>query len=849
MERPLEEEHKSHDDAATAASAEAPPPPGAGEVGKMKTAQEHVWAQNTDTGGLLTRPRGRSGFDIAEQNRKQAMERLGVFHPKSEEENLVQQLQQEITQLKAQVEEERLKRFEEVQNTKTRLRTEEESLNLELKALSRKLHESREQHSLEVKRVRSDALRDLLDQVNKGKGHAFEKVQQELMATLQAQLNQGSGELYERVMIAARSGLEKEVREQRGSLYSTVRSAVERDVEQELGRRSGELYERMQTDIRGEIMGEVEEQRAQDAARMEGMEREFNVKFFEALRAELQSKMESKYVAVLSETQEKADVIAEESVNRMLMASGEASEAIFSRMQTNLDALADLEQAHSAKIDEQLENGVGRLKELLNSHQEAMEGSRAVLKELQEQERQVLSECIERAAGDKAAFEASIKAKYESLMEALSDKHKHESEELLKRQIALHSRETSLEQEVLQIRATALRAAEEACHVEWEQTLARREQAWKQEEAQRNKALADRFFKRFESVHAEMEKKLQRIVELHKFADESWVEMHHELAEKARRREEDFRKVCKAVFDKRMDTFVAECDKRIGATQVLCLERASIEAETRASLEARVEQVRAEAEIDKADFAKEMEARMGESLAALKQSHAREVAALARELGEARAQIVGLQGVHAQKMHKATLERVEETFEIAEMQRGDKRRQACLSHGEASLAKHRERILQLWATMDLTSRDYEPFLLEVFAATTFSPQIEQSFERHVAMLSKKAPLLKLVVQREAVKHQLEQWFFQNTAKDGNNSEQLYCNVQKDALLAELGRLDASLLSQLDDFEATFPRERVFWQGENYRQTLERDIARIPGARLAAQAAAAKDDADCTEAEL
>ena len=90
--------------------------------------------------------RQRTTSKVRDDNRKQALERLGVFVPKSKEETEVAELRKQVAQLEANLERERAQRFHDEQSIKSQQVKDTVSASAELAGLSRKLHAERVSH-------------------------------------------------------------------------------------------------------------------------------------------------------------------------------------------------------------------------------------------------------------------------------------------------------------------------------------------------------------------------------------------------------------------------------------------------------------------------------------------------------------------------------------------------------------------------------------------------------------------------------------------------------------------------------------------------------------------------------
>ncbi|GBG24379.1 Hypothetical Protein FCC1311_005972 [Hondaea fermentalgiana] len=810
----------------------------------------------------------------SDHRRKHALERLGVYHPKSKEESQVASLQLEVKELRDALERERALRFRDEQKSKSLQRREEQSLSSELSALSRKLHETRANHQEEMKRVHATAAAEVEEQIDRQRGPVFERLEERMMTLLRSQVNAGEGKLLDLVMEATAGFVEQECAEGPGNpVFRSIRQGVEDKLRNACALRTGSLYESIERDVRGQLAKENAAALAQQAAEAETLEREYHLKLETAIK-DMQAKLHGEHTklrnelsAAMHETGEASlDAFmqmfhhkAEESMEAMLAQSSQTHEAVSARLAEHLEKLASVQDAHATRVRAMVDEGASRLSEALAtqrrgdeareaSEKDILSGQITALSQIVQQERDAWHASLESIRGqheesrkgfedlfkqerermetEKTAFEATIRAQYELLASTLREEHAETAKTAMERQVELSAKEALMERTESRMAAEAAQRAEKQAATKWEQTLRDKAAAWKREEEERRVMLQTDLAQRFDTQLRGVEDRLQAAHELRAATEAAWAEEQTRIIDTFAHTETSFKETCERLFHERMDRYVRASEKRLRALQEEILQQAANAAETRAQLELRVEKVRVCGELDKAAYVAEVQKIHERSLADLREQHTAALSELAEELRKARQEIQVLKSAHVLGVQQTMSDRIGDSVELEKLQarlgEEEMRRRA----GAQAMQEHRERIISLWGSLKLEASDCESFFLEIFHAAPYSADFEKLLERHLHMLAARIPIAKLLGEREALTQALSQGSW-----DVRNAPQV--RVEKECLLARLGGLNKRLEVELERFRAQFPNED--W-ARACQKELQTSLRVVPGATLSFAAA-------------
>lgn len=804
----------------------------------------------------------------SEHLRRNALERLGVYHPKSKEESQVTSLQAEVKELRDTLERERALRFREEQKTKSLQRKEEESLSEELASLSRKLHETRANHQQELRRVQDSAVADVEEQLQRQRGPIYKKLEENMMALLQSQINSGQGELLERVIMATKGFVERQCSTGAGSVYRMIREGVEKDLLSECEIRKGSFYEGLERDIRGKIAKEMSEDNAKEAARFETLEREYHFKLINAvkeireklqaehdrLREELCATMDSTSEASLEAFVQFSHQKAEETTEAVLAQTKNTQTAIQDRLEQHLKNLMTSEEAHLNHMREMVEAGTKKLEEALqqqekdlelrtssekkalgtqlesisnvleherNSFRTSLETIRAQHQQSREDIASLLKLERERMETEKKTFEENLKAQFEMLTASLKEQQAEALAQTMRRQVDLTAKEALMEQKELQIARDATTQAEIEVNTRWEEVLREKRAAWKREEESRRISLESDLSHRFDLQLRAMEDRLQAAQELRASAEAAWAHEQTKVAQSFAKQEEQFKDTCERLFHERMDRYIEASEVKMQEIQEGILQEAASAAEVRAQLETRVDKIRAEAELSKAAYALQVQEKHQQDLVNLQSDHSREMTKLAEELKRAREEILTLKSLHVRALQQTTCERITDSVELQKLRDIMESEAVKLRAGERVLEQHRDKILSLWSILKLDASCYEDFLLEVFQTAPYSADLEKLLEQHVHTLAARIPITKTIAERDDVLTQLQ---VRSWTSRGETDE----HVEQERLLARFGSLNKRLEIQLDEYNQCFPHDSwALLQCASMQET----IRRVPGATL------------------
>jgi hypothetical protein len=917
--------------------------------------------------------RGARSESVADGARQAALARLGVFVPKSKEEEAAAALVAEIAQLKAALERERAQRFHDEQEWRSRKQDEGASQSEEMAGLSRKLHEQRVAHKEELARVKETALNDMVEQVQKGKGPVYKRMQEELNAQLQNQLNAGKGDLLERFMIAARAQVAKEVAGSKGAsgVYRDIRSVIEADLERDLELRQGTLYERLERDIRGRVLGDVAAERASERARLEGLERELHLRCeaFEAaaarrqaeasaalraavegeharLRGELTSQLAAQERQFLERYAGAVDAVSAEWAARLrarelewaqdllrreqerdsgaaaaleaakrqagavleqvVAASARSAEQSLAALKQHLDALQAAERRWGDAVQAQVREGGEALERTLEAHRveaaraaaaeeqrarqqgaaaeaalaagrdaaeqrelaqrQALEHARAQAATLLAQERDAFHASLGALAaareGDRAAFTealrseqrrvaaehaaqlAQVQASFAQLTHSLHEQRAAEQARLSARESELLAQGATMESARLRAAADTRREADQAADARWGAVLQGHAERWREDEAQRRADLLELLERRHALVVDQMQRSLVAAHDLQQCVEQAWARRAVQNEEQAREREQQFKQVCKALFETRMDDFARECAARFELMHAAALQQQAEQAEVRCQLEQRTLRARAEAAKAQTAHAAELERKHEAALADLTARHCQEVRQLAERLQRAHEEAAALRGLFAQGTHRNVVDRIKDSHDLLELRREIKQQEQRRSAGTKLLDQHRASALQLWASLRMGPPDYAPLLLKMLGAATFSPELLALLEQHVDALRLKVPLLRLAAERELIKAEVRAVTAAGQANTPRAAQAAPGGIalmtpeqrlQRDALLVRLRNVTLDLQAGAKAMLEQHPGERIIYDGQDYLALLQFEAPLMPDLKLVSSA--------------
>jgi len=226
--------------------------------------------------------------------RKQALERLGVYHPKSNAEEEIKQLKSQVSKLEQALDLEKAQRFHDSEKAVERHRHEEIATAKELAQNARQLNQMRVQHQTDLNECKERVLSDIHDQFQKKKGTFYQQTRQDFLAEFQTQINSGKGEFFERALIGTKSLVEKECIGGIGVTYSRIQEKIRADIVEDFKLRRGDLYESVSKDITGQVYQEMEACRVREVASVITAEREFHLKYNQSVD-ELQEKLQQSH--------------------------------------------------------------------------------------------------------------------------------------------------------------------------------------------------------------------------------------------------------------------------------------------------------------------------------------------------------------------------------------------------------------------------------------------------------------------------------------------------------------------------------------------------------------------------
>jgi len=318
-------------------------------------------------------------------------------------------------------------------------------------------------------------------------------------------------------------------------------------------------------------------------------------------------------------------------------------------------------------------------------------------------------------------------------------------------------------------------------------------------------------------------------------ADSRWARAFAELEGKMRVRESQYKAACEALFERRLRRFQDENEKRLERTQRTILQHVANESELRHRIEREVAQERLRC----IELAKEqiqmVQERASRRANAAREQHMMDLERLGQELAEARAKIVALEELSGETARKATLSRLRDASQLHKLRQDLKHSQRQILASGKDYSGKRERVLELWARLNMNAAEYAPFLLRVFLATEVTAKLETLMDDQLDVLGAKLPIFKLVNARELVKAQLH-----TMPHVEGHPNIVHGGLEKrDALLADLGRLTAELRARFDSLTKTFPAERVIVDGVDLARILEGEKHSMPDVALASPRSAAR----------